>query len=295
MNNKKPIGIISDSTCDLPEEMIEKYGIGIVPVSVFWPEIEKIPGSNFFQKMRELEKSGDKSFAKTSQPSPQAFVQAFKKGLENFENLICLTITSKHSGTYNSGCQAKRFMGEEGKNIFVIDSLHGTASLGLIVLKATELLQRSKPLQDILKEIENYTHKVHLYALLGDPKRLEYSGRISPVLASWIRKGQKIGLRPLIGIKEGKISAIGIKAGVKDVSGALFSELESKTKEYRKNGKKIRVAICHCDNLEKAESLKKMIEKDLGDTNILFVNQVDDILGSVLGQDTLVMAWSAEE
>ena len=152
MNNKKPIGIVSDCTCDLPEEIIKKYDIGIVSVTAFWPEIENIPGENIFQKIRELEKRGDKSFAKTSQPSPQAFIEVFKRQLEKFEKIICLTITSKHSGTYNSGCQAKRFMGEEGKNIFVIDSLNGTASLGLIVLKTIELAENGKPLEEILKE-----------------------------------------------------------------------------------------------------------------------------------------------
>jgi len=293
--SKQPIGIVSDSTCDLPEEMIKKYDVGIVFVNVFWPEIDNIQGENIFQKIRELEKTGDKSFAKTSQPSPQAFVEVFKRKLEKFEKIICLTITSKHSGTYNSGCQAKRFMGEEGKNVFVIDSLNGTASLGLIVLKAVKLAESGKPLEEILKEMENYTHQVHLYALLEDPKRLEYSGRISSFLANWIRRAQKIGLRPLIGVKEGKITAIGLKTGAKDMPGALFNELESKTKELRKKGKRIRVAISHCDNSERAQKLKEMIGKGLENSEIVFVSPVDDVLGSILGQDTLAVAWAAEE
>ncbi|PIU75522.1 MAG: DegV family protein, partial [Candidatus Portnoybacteria bacterium CG06_land_8_20_14_3_00_39_12] len=71
MDNKKPVGLVSDEACDLPKEIIAKYEIGIVPLNVAWPEIENIPGENMFQKIRELEKRGDKSFAKTSQPSPK--------------------------------------------------------------------------------------------------------------------------------------------------------------------------------------------------------------------------------
>ena len=295
MDNKKPIGIVSDSTCDLPEEIIKKYDIGIVSVNAFWPEIENIPGENMFQKIRELEKRGDKSFAKTSQPSPKAFVDVFNAQLEKFEKVICLTITSKHSGTYNSGCQAKRFMGEKGNSVFVIDSLNETGSLGLIVLKAEELIEQGKSVEEIIREIEEYKHVVHLYAMLEDPKRLEYSGRLSPLLANWIRKAQKIGLRPLIGIKEGKISAIGIKAGAKDMPAALFDELENKTKEFRKEGKKIRVAITHGDNIERAQKLKEMIEKDLENTEISFVTLIDDVLGSLLGTDALTVAWGAAE
>src|SRR4030042_854445 len=142
MPNKQPIGIVTDEACDLPKEIIEKYNIGIVPLNVSWPEIESIPGENIFQKIRELERRGDKSFAKTSQPSPKAFMDVFNKQLELFEKIICFTITSKHSGTFNSSCQAKRFMGEKGNNISTVDSLNGSGSQGLVILKAAELAEQ---------------------------------------------------------------------------------------------------------------------------------------------------------
>lgn len=295
MDNKKPVGIVSDEACDLPKELVEKHQIGVVPLNVFWPEIQSIPGDNIFQKIRELEKRGDKSFAKTSQPSVQAFIEVFKKQLEKFEKVICLTITSKHSGTYNSGCQAKRFMGEEGKNIFVIDSLNGTAGLGLIVLKAAELAEKGKSAEEILEEMTAFLPQVKLYALLEDPKRLEASGRISPTLANWMRKGQKIGIRPLIGLKEGRITAIGLKTGAKDIPTALFKELENKSSDFRKKGKKIKVAIAHGDNLERAQRLKELVEKNIEGAEVVFLNLVDDVLGTLLGQDAVGLAWAPAE
>jgi len=290
MDNKKPVGLVSDEACDLPKEIIAKYEIGIVPLNVAWPEIENIPGENMFQKIRELEKRGDKSFAKTSQPSPKAFVDVFNAQLEKFEKVICLTITSKHSGTYNSGCQAKRFMGEKGNSVFVIDSLNETGSLGLIVLKAEELIEQGKSVEEIIKEIEEYKHVVHLYAMLEDPKRLEASGRISPTVANWMRKAQGIGLRPLLGVKEGKIGPVGIKMGAKDIPSALFKELEGKAKKISKEGKKIKVVITHGDNPARAQKLKEMIENNLPNVEIIFVNIVDDVLGSILGPDALILS-----
>ena len=291
-SSKKPIGIVSDSTCDLPEEIIKKYDIGIVSVNAFWPEIENIPGENIFQKIRELEKRGDKSFAKTSQPSPQAFIEVFNKQLEIFDKLICITITSKHSGTFNSGCQAKKFIGEKGERISVVDSLNGTCGSGLIVLKAVDLAEKGKSVEETIKELGDFLSQVKLVALLEDPSRLEASGRLSPTVASWIRKAQKIGIRPLIGVKEGKITAVGLKAGAKDIPAALFHELESKTKKPREEGKQIRAAITHGDNIERAERLKEMIEKNLQNVEIVFVNLVDDILGALLGPDSLALAWA---
>jgi len=127
MNNKKTIGIVVDEAVDLPKEIIDEHQIGIVPLKAYWPEIENLPGENVFQKMREAEKKGIKTFVKTSQPSIKDFLNVYQKQLEKFEKIICLTITSKHSGTYNSGVQAKRFLNpkEEG-NVFVIDSLNGS-------------------------------------------------------------------------------------------------------------------------------------------------------------------------
>jgi DegV family protein with EDD domain len=294
-SSRKPVGIVVDEAADLPQEIIEKYQIGIVPLNVHWPEIEGIPGRNIFQKIKELEKRGDNSFAKTSQPSLKAFLDVFKKQLEAFERVICLTITSKHSGTYNSGCQAKRFLGKEGERILIVDSLNGTCGLGLIVLRAVDLTKKKCSVKEILKDLEVYIKNVHLRVLLEDPKRIEASGRISPTVAGWIRKMQKVGIRPLIGIKDGKISPIGVKMGAKDIPTALFKELESKTKKLRNQGKKIRVAITHCDNIERAERLKGMVEEKLDNAEIVFVNLVDDVLGSLLGPDSLAIAWTPAE
>lgn len=290
MPNKKPIGIVTDTTCDLPEELIKKYNIGTVPVKAFWPEIENIPGNNIFQKIREIERRGDKSFGKTSQPAPGDFVKVFEKQLEYFEKLICLTITSKHSGTFNSACQAKRFMGEKGNNISVVDSLNGSGSLGLIVLRAVEMAEKNKSVEEIIKEMEEYVHVVHLYAMLEGPERLEASGRISPTIANWMKKAQRIGLRPLIGVKEGKIEPIGIKIGAKDLPTALYKELEGKANKLGKDGRKIRVAINHGDNSERALSLKKMIEDNLPNVEVVFVSLIDDVLGVILGADSLILS-----
>ena len=74
MEYMEKIGIITDEAADLPKEIIEKYQIAVVPVKLDWPEIENLSGENTFQKMRELERRGIKSFGKTSQPSPKDFI-----------------------------------------------------------------------------------------------------------------------------------------------------------------------------------------------------------------------------
>ena len=295
MPNKQPIGIVTDEACDLPREMVEKYNIGIVPLNVSWPEIENIPGENVFQKIRELEKKGDKSFAKTSQPSPKAFIDVFESQLDKFEKIICLTITSKHSGTYNSACQAKRFMGEAGKNVYVIDSLNASAGLGLIILKTIALIEKGLVAEEIMEKIKTILSDVKVYIMLEGPKRLEASGRLSPTMAGWLVKMQNIGIRPVIGLKDGKLSPIGITTGAKDVVVALFKQFESKTKSLREKGVGIEVAITHCDNKERADRFRGLVENSSGNVKIVFVNITDNVLGSILGPDSLILGWSIAE
>ena len=286
------IGLVVDEGADLPKEIIEKNQIATIPIKMDWPDIENLPGENTFQKMREAEKRGIKSFGKTSQPSPKDFLDSFKKQLEKFDKIFCLALTSKLSGTYNSAIQAKDLLEPEQKErIFVVDTLNITCGEALLVLKAIDLINEGEDVEEIIKELEKLIPRVRLYGMLEEIKWLEASGRISHTLANWVRRMQKIGFRPIIGIKKGVIKAIGIKAGAKDIPTALFHQFEAKTKQFRNRGKKIRVAITHGDNFEGAQRLKELIEKNLKNTEVVFINLIDNVLGVLVGPDTLILAW----
>lgn len=286
------IGLVVDEGADLPQEIIEKHQMAVVLVKMDWLDLENLPGENTFQKMREAEKRGIKSFGKTSQPSPKDFLDAFKKQLERFEKVLCITLTSKLSGTYNSANQARGILREEDqKRVFIVDSLSASCGEGLSDLKAIDLIEQGKEIEEIVKELEELIPQVRLYAMLKDPKWLEASGRISSTVANWFRRMQKIGVRPILGFKKGVIKAIGVKAGAKDIPTALFHQLEAKTKKLRNQGKKIRVAITHGDDLEGAQRLKEMIEKELKGTEVAFINLIDNVLGVLVGPDALVLAW----
>ena len=290
MNSK--IGLVIDEGADLPQDLIEKYQMATVPIKMDWPEIGNLPGENTFQKMREAEKLGIKGFGKTSQPSPKDFLDAFKKQLEKFEKIICITLTSKLSGTYNSAIQAKGILSEgDQKRIFIVDSLNASCGEGLSVLRAVDLIEQEKDTEEIVKELEKLIPQVYLYGMLEDVKWLEASGRISHTLANWVRRMQKIGVRPILGVKKGLVKAIGIKAGAKDIPTALFQELAAKTRKLRLKNKKIRAVITHGDNLERAQRLKEMIERELENAEVVFISLIDNVLGVLVGPGSLILAW----
>jgi len=295
LKNKNQIGIVTEEGADLPQEIIEKYQIAVAPIKMSWPEVETLPGENTFQKMREAEKRGINSFGKTSQPSLKDFLDKYQYQLEKFDKVLCITLTSKLSGTYNSAIQGKNFLKpEDAKRVFVVDSLSVSAGEGLLILRAIDLIKQGKEIEEIVKDLERFVPQIHFFAIIENSKWLEASGRISSTVANWMKKAAKIGVRPLIGIKKGIVAPVGIKIGVKDIPTALFREFEAETRKSRKAGKKIRVLITHGDDIEGAQKLKQMIEKEFKDTEVVFLNLIDNVLGVLVGPDALLLAWCEE-
>jgi len=286
------IGIVTEEGADLPQEIIEKYQIAVAPIKMYWPEIENLPGDNTFQKMREAEKMGIKSFGKTSQPSAKDFMDVFEKQLAHFEEVIGIILTSKLSGSYNSAVQARNFLKpEDQKRIFLIDSLSVSVGESPLILRAIDLIEQGKSAEEIVKDLEKFVPLIQVIAIIEDPKWLEASGRMSPFLANWIRRAAKIGLRPLIRIKNGVLVSGGIVTGAKDIPTALFKKFETETKKLKKEGKKIRTVITHGDDEAGAMRLKEMIEKASENNQVAFINIIDNVLATITGPDTMLLSW----
>jgi len=286
------IGLVAEATTDLPEPIIKKHKIAVVPVKLDWPELEGIPGENTFQKMRELERRGIKSFGKTSQPSPKDYLNQYKFQLERFTEIICLPITSKLSGSYNSAVMAKSFLRpEDQKRIFVVDSQSGSSGQALIVLKAADLIKKEGSAEEIVRELEEFIPKVHFFLMLDDPKWLEASGRISHLIAAFLRRLGKSGIRPLLSFKRGLLVPAGIKMGAKDIPTALFKQFQKEVQKSRTTGKKNKVAITHGDDQEGAQRLQEMIEEEFKNVEIVFVNTLGNVLAAPAGPNSMTIAW----
>jgi DegV family protein with EDD domain len=289
------IGIVVDEACDLPKDFVEKHQIATVPVKLIWPEIENLPGDNTFQKMRELEKKGIKSFGKTSQPSPKDFLEKYLLQLKKFEKIICITITSKLSGTYNSAVQAKKFLTpEDQEKVFIIDTLNASYSSALIISKAVDLVASGKKAEDVVRETEEFVPKVHLCLMLKNTKWLEYSGRISHMISVILGKMSDAGIRPLLKFKKGVLVPAGLKTHAKDTPTVIFKQFAKEAEEAIKERRKVRVAIGHGDDTENAERIKRIIDLELKNVEVVFIGLIDNVLGAITGPDTLIIAWCEE-
>jgi len=281
------IGIVTDDVAGLLPKITERYQIEIVPTVLNWPEGKKIPGENIYQKMIEAKRRGIKSFPKTSQATPKDYLVAFEKQLHKFEKVLCITITAKLSGCYNSAKQAEAEV-QEPKRIFVFDSWHASASQALLVLRAIELIQEQREIVEVINKLKKLRSKINLYLLFEEPRWIEAGGRVTKRQAEWIRRMKKIRLHPLIKIKNGVL----IKGGVvwaRDMADALFKKIAKESKKERERGKRIRVIISHANNLPEAKKLKDKLKSIKAE--ISFINLVSPVVGAHIGPGSLIAAW----
>ncbi len=288
---KVSIGIVTDELADLTQKIIDRYQVEVIPYKIDWPEKENLQGDNIYQKMREAEKQNIKKLPKTSQASPKEFLDAYNRQFEKgFKHILCLPVSSKLSGGYNSACQAKSILPEEQKDrVFVLDSLNATGGQALLILKAIELIQSQMEIILVIEELKKEIPKIYLYAFIIDPKWLEWGGRLSSKLANWIRKFQKMGLYSFIGLKKGEVKPMGVTRA-KNLAEGLFKQIEKDSKKTRKKGKKIRVVITHCDNLEDAQKLKEKLKEIKAEVS--FINLTGSVVGVHIGPGSLVAAWT---
>lgn len=295
---QKKIGLVIGSTADLPEDFInqykEKYGLDVIPFKVDWPNMDTFPGDNIYQKMIAAEKTGNKDFPKTSQPNPFNYSTVFKEALKNAEKIICLTISYKLSGGYNSAILGlKTLSPEDQKRVFVVDTLNATVGEGMVVYQVIRYLEMGRDAEEVVAEIEQTKKRVTLIGMIGDPKWLEYGGRLSGAIASAMRQLAKINIKPIIGIVDGSIVSINFKIHAKKSSEALHREFVSKTKKDRDNGIIYQVAIGDADFKEGVAELKSLLQGE-NNVEIVFEKIAGPIIGTHVGPGSLLLSWCAK-
>lgn len=265
------IKIITDSSCDLNKDIIEKYNIKVVPLNVSFGEDVYIDGEldnkEFYERMRS-----SKELPKTSCPSPEKFMQSY----QGDEDVIVLTIASALSGTYSAAILAKNMVLEENHNkkIAVIDTEAGSIGHGQFVVKAAKLMGEGKNFEEIVDTIEKLKKDKFFYGSLDTLENAVKGGRVSPIAGKLINAlNMKVIIKVSGGIVKPVDSARGCNNSIKKVVG--------KTSDIISSGKYTSLAIAHANCLEKAEKAKEMILK-----NHTFEEVIITEIGSVMGTYT---------
>ena len=244
----RKIKIVSDSSSDLL--MLDNVEFASSPMKIITAKREFVDDenlnvdemANFFNQYKER--------SQTSCPNPADWLDAFGDA----DDIICVTITSALSGSYNSACTAKELYEteNEGKRVFVLDTLSAGPEITLVVKKLEELVKSGIAYEKICEKIQEHTKRTGLVFMLKSLKNFAANGRVSPIVA------KLVGFAGICIV--GKASDEGTLEPTHKCRGENRS-LETLINDLKELGLKTgKVSIGHCQNEGAATKLKQMIE-----------------------------------
>lgn len=199
-NRVAKTAILTDSTCDLPKEILDQHQIHVVPLSIHFGETYfldrlSIQPDQFYSMLEKSEKNPS-----SAQPAFKEFQNKYEYLATMYDSIIGLNIAQPLSGTYFNSDKAGKEVGERsGKKVAVFDSNALTGGLGLMVLRAAKMVQNGATFEEITEQIPSWTKKVHLYVTVPTLKYIVRSGRVSP-FKSFVAK--VLDLKPIISLTE---------------------------------------------------------------------------------------------
>jgi DegV family protein with EDD domain len=274
------IGIITDSTCDLNQKLIEKYNIEVIPLSVHFGEKEFKDGvdinpKSFFKKLNK-----NKELPHTSRPAPALFMKKYKKMLEKYDHLLSIHISAALSGTFESAKLAAREI--EDQKITVIDSASISLGLGMLVILAAKLIEKDKDLNDIIKTIKSAKRNLYLYFTVKDLTYMEKGGRIGKA-SSFL--GSIFSINPVISIstETGKVKPIAKVRGPHRAQDKIIKIIKEKIDNEKNNWLGFAHGDRKADLTETKNKLIKEVKKDKNLNLKIFNSRISATLGCHVG------------
>ena len=233
--------IISDGSCDLPEQLVKEKGVEVVPFYVsfdektYYKEIEEMPIRKFYDLMVEKE---NVVFPKSSLPSIEDYISAFEKYVRQGIPIICICITVKFSGSYQAAMNAKNIWREPypDAKIEVIDCTVNTVLQGMYVLEAVKLKEQGVAYEEAVRRLLGIRETGRIFFTVGNVDYLKHGGRIGKLsgIAATVLK-----IRPLITLKEGEIFPSGLARSRKRSLEAVINLLDNHVKSLLAAGENL--------------------------------------------------------
>jgi DegV family protein with EDD domain len=275
-----PVAIVTDSTAYLPSELIEKYQIQVIPLSVIWDgesfeDGVDITTSQFYDR---LEKSS--SLPSTSQPPAGRFKDCFSALLESGKDVVAILISSGISGTVNSALQAQADLSPS--RIEVIDSRTAAMATGLHVLAAARKAAEGGTLQEVAQAAREAQQRTDVVFVVNTLEFLHKGGRIGGAKRFL---GSMLNIKPILEMKEGLIEAVD---QVRTRTRALDRMIELIT-EKAGGEKPLRMAVIHSNVPELARKLMEEIQAEFSPEEI-YISELSPVIGTHVGPGTLAIA-----
>ena len=281
-NRKYTIGLIADSAADLPEELIEKYQINMIPFKIHFEDdvfLDKLTltPSQFYNMLKETD-----TMPQSSQPDRQYITGLYDHLTTYYDKIISVHLSSQLSGAYNT---TKSIIQKYEENeIYALDSKHLSASEGLITLRIARAIERGESYQSIIHKAQKWVQKTNILTDIDSLKYMVKGGRVSPL------KGflaQLINLKPIVSVnKDGK----GVALGKSFSRRGNMKKIINRVTQAAQKGAIWNYAIVHSSNIERAQKYADKLESRLGFPPMYIVD-ISPVIGVHNGLGTVAITY----
>lgn len=242
------VQIVTDSTCDIPEELIRELAIKVVPIYIRFGEKTykdgiEITKNQFYSMLTSLSVK-----PATSQPTPEDFYNTYVGHCDRAEGIVSIHISSKISGTYNSAMIAKKTLRSRCP-IEIIDSKFNSAGLGLVVAAAARAAKAGANFSEVISETNRAITQTRMFGMFSTMKYLAQSGRVNKTIAA---AASILNVMPLLTFYDGEIIRAGLVRTTQKGIERIYDFV-------RKNTPITELSIVHSEVAEQAQQLRKRL------------------------------------
>lgn len=282
----KKIKLISDGACDLTAENIKKYDVSVIPFWVNYENESKLLSSD---ELYKLMKENPKMQFKTACPSVEDFATEFEKAIKKNQEIICVCISSKFSGSYNTALIAKNSILEKYPDavINVIDSLMCSAQEGLFVISIADMIEENYEMKKIIEIAEKLKDESKIFMTVNNLDYLRAGGRIGKLSGIILNI---LAVKPLIVMEDGSIRSGGLALGFNMALQKILNEIKKMFERTSKNIKDFNFFVGYSTD-------KALGEKFLNDAvnklkmDKISLTQIGSTAGVHTGPETIGIAF----
>lgn len=286
------IKLMADSTCDLSQEIIEKYNIGIAPLNIIidgttYRDKIDLTSDEFFKLLPTLD-----VLPTTSMPSPEEYLAIIDKAInDGYTEILCICMSSGTSGSYQSAELAKSYFYENNPDtlirIHVVDSLSMSHGSGWLILKSAQLIEQGYSYDELIDFNETYKIKVKHFLCVDDLNNLIKSGRLTNASAFI---GKLLKVKPIMTMRKGKGAIVAKERGLNKVLKFYVEELARRIDKEITNF----IIIGYSSDINIAEALKTKINLETDFSGDIYIMQMGVSVGTHVGLGGLSMFFVEE-
>jgi len=271
--------ILTDSTCDLPADLLQQHDIRIIPINIqfgteSYEEDVTIDRSGFYRKVDEMQ-----MIPTTSQPSAGRFAQVYREmAAEGADPILSIHVTSRLSGTYQSAELARQMVADD-VTVHTFDSASGSSGLGFMAVEAARLAEASKSVASILQRLEEIRPRMRILFTMADLRYAQMSGRVGKLKGTL---ASVLDLKPIVGMDDGVIDVVAQVRARKKAVARILALMENEIG----TAAPVNLAVMHAEAPEEGQNLLQQARKRFN-CQLSFLQDLAVSLVANLGPGTL--------